>query len=168
MLDWKREQWKKVADGVHVSNFGRMVSRKKCGLYYHTPSRGWCIPTYKRKAREWKNGGPDTSSMHQVVRHFFGEPAIKMNESSLEKVVQKCKEQNKANGTDQYYKQIGSVLSRKKYNTTHGRKPLRECNPCGRPTDNWRCDECWDKINEINGITGEEDCPEEWYRAGVY
>jgi len=167
-VNFKHEQWKTIADGIKVSNFGRLASKKKDGWYYHTPSRGWCIPTYRRKMKEWGCGGPYTSSMHQIVRYWFGAPAIEMTEENLNKVVQKCYDQNKKNGTDKYYKQIGNAFSRKKYNTTHGRKPSRKCNPCGKPTDYWRCPKCWEKINAENGITGDEDHPDDWYRAGIY
>jgi len=39
------------------------------------------------------------------------------------------------------------------------RHEKRLCNTCKKPTYQWRCQKCWDKINKENGINDEMGAP---------
>lgn len=153
---------------ILISNYGRMCSLKSKGWYYYTPNKDWCISTYRAQYENWGLTGPRTSSMRQLVLHFFGKPGIKWTDKNLDKLTEDNFNRNLRNGTCCYYKQIRGTGRQPHYRASKEKtidpKLLRKCVTCREITTQWRCPACWKEINERNEIEEDMGHPDDEYK----
>lgn len=128
-MDFKNEKWSYIDNDYEISNYGRLRKFKRSGYYYLLPSKYFTYVIY------FEDGSKKTLKIEDLVFNYMG-IKIKMNNTLRNVIIKENKKINKnfknnvPPKTKPNYKQVQPVY-------------LRQCHDCGKPTNQYRCDECW-------------------------
>ena len=121
------EVWTQVRDleEVEFSNWGRLKSKGN-----------FKIPFFNRHFNAWgyrvkHNGKKHFLNIRMLFLNYFPRTHFRINRKWANKVIQK-----------------------NKLETPKEEKMTRKCHDCGKPTNNYRCQECWNKIRNPERHTG--------------
>lgn len=128
-MDFKNEKWVHIDNNYELSNYGRLRRLKRSGYYYLIPSKHFSYVIY------FENGDKKTLKIEELVFEYLN-IRINMNTILRNAII---KENKKLNSQFKRMVPPKTKENYKKENPTYS----RSCHDCGKPTNQYRCDECW-------------------------